>query len=58
MKDAVSFRTRKTSIYDKKSNSPFRISRSKFLILLNLDILWGPSCTFKKKPTPCPVPCW
>ena len=30
MKDAVSFRTRKTSIYDKKSNSPFKISRSKF----------------------------
>ena len=30
MKDAVSFRTRKTSIYDKKSNTPFKISRSKF----------------------------
>jgi len=24
--------------------------------LLNLDIDWGPSCTFKKYPTPCPVP--
>ncbi len=30
MKEAVAFRTRKTSIYDKKSNSPFKISRSKF----------------------------
>ena len=30
MKDAVSFRTRRTSIYDKKSNTPFKISRSKF----------------------------
>ena len=30
MKDAVSFRVRKTSIYDKKSNTPFKISRSKF----------------------------
>ena len=30
MKDAVSFRTRKASIYDKKSNTPFKISRSKF----------------------------
>ena len=30
MKEAVSFRTRKTSIYDKKSNAPFKVSRSKF----------------------------
>ena len=30
MKEAVSFRTRKTSIYDKNSSSPFKISRSKF----------------------------
>ena len=30
MKDAASFRTRKTSIYDKRSNTPFKISRSKF----------------------------
>tara|TARA_B100000963_G_scaffold349707_1_gene359072 strand:+ start:543 stop:1313 length:771 start_codon:yes stop_codon:yes gene_type:complete len=30
MKEAVSFRTRKTSIYDKTSNLPFKISRSKF----------------------------
>ena len=30
MKEVVSFRTRKTSIYDKKSNAPFKISRSKF----------------------------
>ena len=29
MKEAVSFRTRKSSFYDKKSNSPFKISRSK-----------------------------
>ena len=35
MKDAVSFRTRKTSIYDKKSNSPFKISRSKFFNFLS-----------------------
>ena len=39
MKDAASFRTRKTSIYDKKSNTPFKISRSKFFNFLN--ILWG-----------------
>ena len=32
MKEAVSFRTRKTSIYDKTSNLPFKISRSKFFI--------------------------
>ena len=35
MKDAVSFRTRKTSIYDKKSNTPFKISRSKFFNFLS-----------------------
>ena len=30
MKDATSFRVRKSSFYDKKSNTPFKISRSKF----------------------------
>jgi hypothetical protein len=30
MKEATSFRVRKNSFYDKKSGSPFRISRSKF----------------------------
>ena len=35
MKDATSFRTRKTSFYDKKSNSPFKISRSKFFNFLS-----------------------
>ena len=35
MKEAVSFRTRKTSIYDKKSNTPFKISRSKFFNFLS-----------------------
>ena len=35
MKDAVSFRTRKSSIYDKKSNVPFKISRSKFFNFLS-----------------------
>ena len=35
MKEATSFRTRKNSIYDKKSNSPFKISRSKFSNFLN-----------------------
>ena len=35
MKDAVSFRVRKTSIYDKKSNTPFKISRSKFFNFLS-----------------------
>ena len=35
MKDAASFRTRKTSIYDKKSNTPFKISRSKFFNFLS-----------------------
>ena len=35
MKDVTSFRTRKSSIYDKKSNSPFKISRSKFFNFLN-----------------------
>ena len=29
MKEAVSFRVRKSSFYDKKSNTPFKISRSK-----------------------------
>ena len=35
MKDAMSFRTRKSSIYNKKSNEPFKISRSKFFNFLN-----------------------
>ena len=35
MKDAVSFRVRKSSIYDKKSNTPFKISRSKFFNFLS-----------------------
>ena len=35
MKDAVSFRVRKASIYDKKSNTPFKISRSKFFNFLS-----------------------
>tara|TARA_B100001559_G_scaffold299920_1_gene285589 strand:+ start:1773 stop:2543 length:771 start_codon:yes stop_codon:yes gene_type:complete len=35
MKDATSFRTRKNSIYDKQSNSPFKISRSKFFNFLS-----------------------
>ena len=35
MKDATSFRTRKSSIYDKKSNTPFKISRSKFFNFLS-----------------------
>ena len=35
MKEAVSFRIRKSSIYDKKSNSPFKISRSKFFNFLS-----------------------
>ena len=35
MKDATSFRTRKSSFYDKKSNSPFKISRSKFFNFLS-----------------------
>ena len=35
MKEAVSFRTRKTSIYNKKSNTPFKISRSKFFNFLS-----------------------
>ena len=34
MKVVTSFRTRKSSIYDKKSNSPFKISRSKFFNFL------------------------
>ena len=34
MKVAASFRVRKNSIYDKKSNSPFKISRSKFFNFL------------------------
>ena len=35
MKEAVSFRVRKSSIYDKKSNLPFKISRSKFFNFLS-----------------------
>ena len=35
MKEAASFRTRKTTIYDKKSNTPFKISRSKFFNFLS-----------------------
>ena len=35
MKEATSFRTRKSSFYDKKSNTPFKISRSKFSNFLN-----------------------
>ena len=35
MKDAKSFRTRKSSFYDKKSNTPFKISRSKFFNFLS-----------------------
>ena len=35
MKEAVSFRVRKSSIYDKKSNSPFKIRRSKFFNFLS-----------------------
>ena len=35
MKEATSFRVRKNSIYDKKSNSPFKISRSKFFNFLS-----------------------
>ena len=35
MKDASSFRTRKSSFYDKTSNSPFKISRSKFFNFLS-----------------------
>ena len=35
MKEAVSFRVRKSSIYDKESNSPFKISRSKFFNFLS-----------------------
>jgi CRISPR/Cas system-associated exonuclease Cas4 (RecB family) len=30
MKEATSFRVRKSSFYDKKSNTPFKVSRSKF----------------------------
>ena len=30
MKEATSFRVRKNSLYDKRSNTPFKISRSKF----------------------------
>ena len=32
MKEAVSFRVRKSSFYDKKSDAPFKISRSKLII--------------------------
>ena len=35
MKEVTSFRVRKSSIYDKKSNSPFKISRSKFFNFLS-----------------------
>ena len=35
MKDAISFRTRKSSLYDKKSDEPFKISRSKFFNFLS-----------------------
>ena len=30
MKEVTSFRVRKNSLYDKKANTPFKISRSKF----------------------------
>ena len=35
MKEASSFRVRKTSLYDRKSNRPFKISRSKFFNFLS-----------------------
>ena len=35
MKTVTSFRTRKSSIYDKTTNSPFKISRSKFFNFLS-----------------------
>jgi len=35
MKEATSFRTRKSSFYDKKSNTPFKISRSKLSSFLS-----------------------
>ena len=35
MKEVTSFRTRKSSFYDKKSNTPFKISRSKFFNFLS-----------------------
>ena len=35
MKKAASFRVRKSSFYDKKSNTPFKISRSKFSSFLS-----------------------
>ena len=35
MKEVTSFRVRKSSFYDKKSNTPFKISRSKFSNFLN-----------------------
>ena len=35
MKEATSFRVRKSSFYNKKSNSPFKISRSKFFNFLS-----------------------
>jgi len=35
MKEATSFRVRKSSFYDKKSNTPFKVSRSKFSNFLN-----------------------
>ncbi|MDC0628510.1 PD-(D/E)XK nuclease family protein [Pelagibacteraceae bacterium] len=35
MKEAASFRVRKSSLYDRKSNQPFKISRSKFFNFLS-----------------------
>ena len=35
MKEATSFRVRKSSFYDKASNTPFKISRSKFFNFLS-----------------------
>jgi len=35
MKEAISFRVRKNSFYNKKSNTPFKISRSKFFNFLS-----------------------
>ena len=35
MKEATSFRVRKSSLYDRKTNSPFKISRSKFFNFLS-----------------------
>ena len=51
MKEATSFRVRKNSLYDKKSNAPFKISRSKFSNFLSCkkvkqDIIDERSCFF------------